>query len=89
MNCSYLSAGRFVTGEKKEDEICTSSFSSSTIPLTSGIEEAPQLLLSVVLFYHTLVAVRKALSVQAVTSPPRAPGEATSFDDVTPFRVAY
>ena len=38
--------------EKKEDEICTSSLSSSTIPLTSGIEEAPQLLLSVLLFYH-------------------------------------
>jgi hypothetical protein len=38
--------------EKKEDEICTSSISSSTIPLTSGIEEAPQLLLSVVTFYH-------------------------------------
>ena len=37
---------------KKEDEICTSSLSSSTIPLTSGIEEAPQLLLSVFLFYH-------------------------------------
>jgi len=45
--------------KKKEDEICTSSFSSSTIPLTSGIEEAPQLLLSVVLFYHILVTVRK------------------------------
>jgi len=35
---------------KKEDEICTSSLSSSTIPLTSGIEEAPQLLLSVDIF---------------------------------------
>jgi hypothetical protein len=47
--------------QKKEDEICTSSFSSSTIPLTSGIEEAPQLLLSVVLFYHILVSARKPL----------------------------
>jgi hypothetical protein len=47
--------------EKKEDEICTSSFSSSTIPLTSGIEEAPQLLLSVLLFYHIFVAVCKPL----------------------------
>jgi hypothetical protein len=39
-------------GEKKknEDEICTSSISPSTIPLTSGIEEAPQLLLSVTIF---------------------------------------
>lgn len=37
-------------GQKNEDENCTSSFSSSTIPLTSGIEEAPQLLLSVDLF---------------------------------------
>jgi len=44
---------------KKEDEICTSSLSSSTIPLTSGIEEAPQLLLSVVLFYHIVVVVCK------------------------------
>ena len=35
---------------KNEDEICTSSLSSSTIPLTSGIEEAPQLLLSVDIF---------------------------------------
>jgi hypothetical protein len=32
-------------GMKKEDEICTSAISSSTIPITSGIEEAPQLLL--------------------------------------------
>ena len=47
----WSSDGRELT-LKKEDEICTSSFSSSTIPLTSGIEEAPQLLLSVVLFYH-------------------------------------
>ena len=39
-----------LTKEKKEDEICTSSLSSSTIPLTSGIEEAPQLLLSVIPF---------------------------------------
>ena len=38
--------------QKNEDENCTSSFSSSTIPLTSGIEEAPQLLLSVIYFYH-------------------------------------
>lgn len=60
MNCSCLSVGR-VPEEKKEDEICTSSFSSSTIPLTSGIEEAPQLLLSVVLFYHIFVAVCKPL----------------------------
>jgi hypothetical protein len=36
--------------QKNEDENCTSSFSSSTIPLTSGIEEAPQLLLSVLSF---------------------------------------
>ena len=37
---------------KNEDEHCTSSYSSSTIPLTSGIEEAPQLLLSVTYLYH-------------------------------------
>jgi hypothetical protein len=43
---------RAVKEQKKEDEICTSSISSSTIPLTSGIEEAPQLLLSVIIFYH-------------------------------------
>jgi hypothetical protein len=42
----------FTQKEKKEDEICTSSLSSSTIPLTSGIEEAPQLLLSVTILYH-------------------------------------
>jgi hypothetical protein len=42
---------------KKEDEICTSSISSSTIPLTSGIEEAPQLLLSVIVFYHNSPAI--------------------------------
>jgi hypothetical protein len=39
-----------VLEKKNEDEICTSSISPSTIPLTSGIEEAPQLLLSVDLF---------------------------------------
>jgi hypothetical protein len=46
---------------KNEDEICTSSLSSSTIPLTSGIEEAPQLLLSVVIFLPYIVARRKPL----------------------------
>lgn len=46
-------------GEKNEDENCTSSFSSSTIPLTSGIEEAPQLLLSVISFYHIFISRRK------------------------------
>jgi len=60
--------------EKKEDEICTSSLSSSTIPLTSGIEEAPQLLLSVLLLYHIYAAGRKPLSVQctilAYSGPP-------------------
>jgi hypothetical protein len=45
-------AGLSAQKEKKEDETCTSSISSSTIPLTSGIEEAPQLLLSVIVFYH-------------------------------------
>ena len=49
---------------KKEDEICTSSLSSSTSPLTSGIEEAPQLLLSVILLYHIFVAGRKPLSAR-------------------------
>ena len=44
-------------GIKKEDEICTSSISSSTIPLTSGIEEAPQLLLSVIVFYHNSLGI--------------------------------
>jgi hypothetical protein len=48
-------------GTKKEDEICTSSLSSSTIPLTSGIEEAPQLLLSVIPLYHKIVVARKPL----------------------------
>ena len=47
--------------QKKEDENCTSSFSSSTIPLTSGIEEAPQLLLSVLSFYHISIFRRKTL----------------------------
>ena len=49
--------------QKKEDEICTSSLSSSTIPLTSGIEEAPQLLLSVVMFYHIFAIGRKPPSI--------------------------
>jgi hypothetical protein len=47
---------------KYEDEICTSSFSSSTIPLTSGIEEAPQLLLSVSVFVPHQMYRRKGLS---------------------------
>jgi len=42
------------TGKKKMRTrflvFCTSSISPSTIPLTSGIEEAPQLLLSVTIF---------------------------------------
>jgi len=39
--------------KKNEDETSAHpAISSSTIPLTSGIEEAPQLLLSVTLFYH-------------------------------------
>jgi hypothetical protein len=45
--------------DKKEDENCTSSFPSSTIPLTSGIEEAPQLLLSVLHFYHISILESK------------------------------
>ena len=48
---------------KKEDEICTSSLSSSTIPLTSGIEEAPQLLLSVITLYHISTTRCNPLSV--------------------------
>jgi len=47
--------------EKNEDENCTSSFPSSTIPLTSGIEEAPQLLLSVIHFYHACISKSKCL----------------------------
>jgi len=51
--------------KKKEDENCTSSFSSSTIPLTSGIEEAPQLLLSVNLFLPHYACQLQAPSEQA------------------------
>jgi hypothetical protein len=45
--------------KKNEDEICTSSISPSTIPLTSGIEEAPQLLLSVDIFLPHLAGYGK------------------------------
>ena len=58
-----------VPGEKKEDEICTSSLSSSTIPLTSGIEEAPQLLLSVIPLYHIFVGARKPLPLSPFGAP--------------------
>jgi hypothetical protein len=50
-----------IAGIKNEDEICTSSLSSSTIPLTSGIEEAPQLLLSVAIFLTYILTRRKPL----------------------------
>jgi hypothetical protein len=49
-----LKRGIAESGRKNEDENCTSSFPSSTIPLTSGIEEAPQLLLSVIQFLPCL-----------------------------------
>ena len=70
-------AVRLAVKKKKEDEICTSSFSSSTIPLTSGIEEAPQLLLSVVLFYHMFVDACKNFQFLEVTFRRRTPGEVT------------
>jgi hypothetical protein len=48
-----------MSADKNEDENCTSSFPSSTIPLTSGIEEAPQLLLSVLYYYHVSILESK------------------------------
>jgi len=57
---------------KKEDEICTSSLSSSTIPLTSGIEEAPQLLLSVFLFYHNSPCIGNKIFFRGSGTPLRS-----------------
>jgi hypothetical protein len=63
---------------KKEDEISAHpAISPSTIPLTSGIEEAPQLLLSVLIFLPHLAIFRKR-PLEALSSGHLRAGEKSS-----------